>query len=198
MFGDVLAPSQQEAGYYTPESRADADFVVRSIWGWRSTDGANVGIGASMGMRKSRLTAIGGFDTCLGPGSELHNAEDTDISVRAVVAGHELVRTKAVHVVHFGARHHDDYRTLIRVTMRALGAVSAKLARRHPLAGSWYFVGIAWRLVARVAIVDLAHRRRPPIVGRALNLVKGLFVGLRMPLRPGPSLLFDDRPDARS
>jgi glycosyltransferase involved in cell wall biosynthesis len=197
VFGDVLAPTQQEPGHYTPESRADADFVVRSIRGWRSTDGANVGIGASMAMRKSLLMAVGGFDTCLGPGSRLRNAEDTDISVRAVLAGHELVRTRTVHVLHFGARRHDDYRQLMRVTMLALGAVSAKVARRHPLAGTWYLLGIAWRLVVRVAIVDLAARRRPPVMGRAVHLVKGLFLGLRMPLRPGPALLFDDRPEDR-
>jgi GT2 family glycosyltransferase len=196
VFGDVLAPDTQTSNFYTPESRATADFVVRSMWGWKSTDGANVGIGASMAMRKSMLTAIGGFDTCLGPGSPLRNAEDTDISVRAVVAGHELVRTRTVHVTHLGARHHDDYRRLIRVTMLGLGAVNGKLFRRHPVAGSWYFLGLVWRLVARVVIVDLAHRRRPPVLGRAVYLVKGLVVGLRKPLRPGSALLFEEQIDA--
>ncbi|MET0144769.1 MAG: glycosyltransferase family A protein [Ilumatobacteraceae bacterium] len=192
VFGDVIAPDVQASEFYTPESKATSDFVVRSIWSWKSTDGANVGIGASMAMRKSMLTAIGGFDTCLGPGSELKNAEDTDISLRAVLAGYELVRTRAVHVTHFGARHHDEYRRLMRATMLGVGAVNGKLFRRHPAAASWYFLGLAWSTIARVVIVDLAHLRKPPVLGRARYLVKGLALGLRKPLQPGPALLFEE------
>jgi GT2 family glycosyltransferase len=192
VFGDVIAPDVQAANFYTPESRARSDFVVRSIWSWKSTDGANVGIGASMAMRKSMLAAIGGFDTSLGPGSPLQNAEDTDISLRAVLAGQRIVRTRAVRVTHFGARHHDDYRQLMRVTMLALGAVNGKLFRRHPIAAAWYFVGLGWRTIARVVIVDLVHLRRPPVLGRAKYLVQGLVLGLRRPLRPGSALLFEE------
>jgi len=105
------------------------------------------------------------------------------------------VRTRAVRVIHLGARQHDEYRQLMRVTMLALGAVSAKLLRRHPLAGSWYLLGVAWRLVVRVAIVDLASGRRPPVFGRGVYLVKGLAAGLRTPLQPGPALLFEQQPD---
>jgi GT2 family glycosyltransferase len=198
VFGEVVAPADQPDDFYTPESRAQSDFVVRSIWSWKSTDGANVGIGASMAMRKSMLTALGGFDTCLGPGSPLRNAEDTDISLRAVVAGYELVRTRAVHVTHFGARHHDDYRELMRVTMLGIGAVNGKLFRRHPVAASWYFLGLGWRTIARVTIVDLVHLRKPPVLGRARYLVKGLVLGLRKPLQPGSALLFEDATRAPS
>ncbi len=192
VFGDVIAPDVEAGNFYTPQSRARSDFVVRSIWSWKSTDGANVGIGASMAMRKSMLTAIGGFDTCLGPGSQLKNAEDTDISLRAVLAGHELVRTRAVHVTHFGARHHDDYRQLIRFTMLGLGAVNGKMFRRHPIAASWYLLGLAWKTIVRVTIVDLAHLRKPPVLGRTIYLVKGLSIGLRKPLQPGAALIFKD------
>jgi GT2 family glycosyltransferase len=198
VFGDVVAPDAQASNFYTPESRATSDFVVRSIWSWKSTDGANVGIGASMAMRKSMLTAVGGFDTCLGPGSQLKNAEDTDISLRAVLAGYELVRTRAVQVTHFGARHHDDYRQLMRATMLGVGAVNGKLLRRYPVAASWYFLGLAWRTIARVIIVDLARLRKPPVLGRAMYLVKGLVLGLRKPLQPGSALLFEEIPQASS
>jgi GT2 family glycosyltransferase len=195
VFGDVVAPDVQMSNFYTPESRAPADFTVRSIWGWRGIDGANVGIGASMAMRRSMLIAVGGFDTCLGPGSPLKNAEDTDISLRVVLAGHEIVRTRAVHVVHHGARHHDEYRRLMRVTMLGVGAVNGKLFRRHPVAAAWYFLGLAWRTIGRVVIVDVAHLRKPPVLGRARYLVKGLLLGLRMPLQPGQALLFADQTD---
>jgi GT2 family glycosyltransferase len=198
VFGDVVAPDTQPSNFYTPESRAKSDFVVRSIWTWQSPDGANVGIGASMAMRKSMLTAIGGFDTCLGPGSQLKNAEDTDISLRAVLAGHELVRTREVQVTHFGARHHDDYRQLMRVTMLGVGAVNGKLFRRHPVAASWYLLGLVWRMIARVVIVDLAHLRRPPVLGRAVYLCKGLVLGLRKPLQPGSALIFAETAEAAS
>ena len=192
VFGDVVAPADEATNSYTPVSRAKSDFVVRSIWGWRSPDGANVGIGASMAMRKSMLTAIGGFDTCLGPGSPLKNAEDTDISLRAVLAGHELVHTRAVRVTHFGARQHDDYRQLIRATMLGVGAVNGKLFRRYPVAASWYFLGVAWRTIGRVTIVNMVQLRRPPVMGRTVYLIKGLALGLRKPLRSGSALIFED------
>src|SRR5215213_9253457 len=37
VFGEVVAPDSQPSNFYTPESRAKSDFVVRSMWSWKST-----------------------------------------------------------------------------------------------------------------------------------------------------------------
>jgi GT2 family glycosyltransferase len=191
VFGDVIAPVDGGGGY-APESVSDSDFVVRSIWRWKPTDGVNVGIGASMAMRRSMLLALGGFDVELGPGSALRNAEDTDMTLRALLAGHTIVRTRQAKVDHYGHRTHDEFRSLTRGAMLGLGAASGKLMRRKPIAATWFLGGLIWRMVLKVAIVDLAHLRRPPVLGRAAYIAKGFWRGLRKPLQPGAHILFDD------
>lgn len=194
VFGDVISPPVADAGY-APESVAARDFVVTSIWSWKTTDGANVGIGASMAMRRSVLAAIGGFDHRLGPGSALRNAEDTDVTVRVLLAGHDVVRTTRARVDHYGHRPHTEFRELTRGAMLGLGAVCGKVIRRHPLAGAWLIAGLYWRMVVKVAVRDLARLRKPPVLGRAVFLAKGLARGLRIPLQRSRNLLFasDDR-----
>jgi GT2 family glycosyltransferase len=190
VFGDVIAPFDADGGY-APESVATSDFVVHSIWGWKPTDGVNVGIGASMAMRRSMLLALGGFDFELGPGSALRNAEDTDMTLRALLAGHDIVRTRQAKVDHYGHRTHEEFRSLTRGAMLGLGATAGKLMRRRPLAATWFLAGLVWRMVVKVTIVELAHRRRPPVLGRAKSIVVGFWRGLRKPLQPGTHLLFD-------
>jgi GT2 family glycosyltransferase len=189
VFGDVIAPFDSGGGY-APESVAESDFVVGSIWRWKPTDGVNVGIGASMAMRRSMLLDLGGFDVELGPGSDLRNAEDTDMTLRALLAGHTIVRTRQAKVDHYGHRSHDEFRSLTRGAMLGLGAAAGKLIRRKPLAATWFLCGLLWRMVVKVTIVDLAHLRRPPVLGRAIYIAKGFWRGLRKPLQPGAHVLF--------
>jgi len=64
VFGDVVGVATEPG--YTPANVADEDFVVRSIWSWKAPDGVNIGIGASVGMRRSMVLALGAFDDALG------------------------------------------------------------------------------------------------------------------------------------
>ncbi len=133
VFGDVESPDDVAPGF-APESVATRDFTVRSIWGWRTaSDGVNVGIGASMAMRRTALLAAGPFDSELGPGSRFKNAEDTDMTLRVLMGGWHLMHCReaastttaslprGVPPAH--ARRHDG-----------LGAMTSKHVRRHPLA----------------------------------------------------------------
>jgi glycosyltransferase involved in cell wall biosynthesis len=193
VFGDVVAADDPGAGY-APSSETDEDFVIRSMRSWRTTDGANVGIGASMAMRRSMLLDAGGFDNQLGPGSRLRNAEDTDMTIRTVLAGHEVVRTRRIRVDHFGHRSPDEFRQLNRASMLGIGAVCGKLIRRRPLATMWVIVGIVWKMVIRVVIHDLIRLRKPPVLNKVVYFTKGFWVGLRMPLERSPNILFRSEP----
>jgi glycosyltransferase involved in cell wall biosynthesis/GT2 family glycosyltransferase len=189
VFGDVVAPEVEGAGY-APESVADNDFIVTSIWRWRGVDGANIGIGACMAMRRSALLALGGFDPLLGPGSRFRNAEDTDITVRALLAGHHVARTKLICVQHFGHRSHDEFRQLTRGAMFGLGAMISKPLRRNSASGLYLLTHMLWGLVARPALESLVRLRRPPVLGRLWFLAKGIVAGVRVPLIGGGDLLF--------
>jgi GT2 family glycosyltransferase len=188
VFGDVAPAADDEPGY-APESVADRDFVVTSMRGWRAPDGVNVGIGASMAVRRSLVQAAGGFDECLGAGAVLHSAEDTDISVRMLIAGHTIVRTRAARVAHYGAREHESFRVLTRRAMFGVGAVIGKALRARPLLGLRFATSVGWRLVVRPTLSSLARGRKPPVLGRAVNLAKGTWRGLRTPLER-PALRF--------
>ena len=180
VFGDVVAPPEGLGGEgYAPENVAHDDFIVRSVRGWKSPDGINVGIGASMAVRKSVVDELGGYDELLGAGAELKSAEDTDMSLRALFAGHAVVHCTEVQVVHFGRRSHEEFRGLVRESMFSLGAVIGKLVRVHPGAMTWFAVGRIGRLIVTPVVTDLPRLRRPPVLGRAVYLARGIWLGLR-------------------
>ncbi len=193
VFGDVIAPPDPSNGY-APESVADTDFTVHSIWSWKTTDGANVGIGASMGMRRSVLLDLGGFDHQLGPGTRFRNSEDTDMTLRTVLGGHEVVRVTGARVAHYGHRSHEDFRELTRASMFGFGAVCGKLIRRRPAAALWFGLGVAWRMVLIPAVSSLVRLRKPPVLGRSIYLAKGFWVGVRLPLDHANHMLFASIP----
>ncbi len=183
VFGDVVVPADDDSPGYTPQSVAEHDFVVTSLAHWKVTnDGVNVGIGASMAIRRSVGLAIGGFDHHLGPGSALRNAEDTDLTLRTVLNGHAVMHTRSASVDHYGARSHDDFRSLTRGAMLGLGAMSGKLVRWKPLPMMRFIFGLYWRLVVRDGVKALVRFRKPPVLGRAVYLTKGIWIGLRKPV----------------
>jgi GT2 family glycosyltransferase len=59
-----------------------------------------IGFGNNMAFRKSVLTEIGNFRWWLGPGSIGSNAEDADISLRALIDGHKLLYNPKMIVYH--------------------------------------------------------------------------------------------------
>lgn len=181
VFGDVIA-AEDDSGY-SPESVAERDFTVDSVWRWRAPpDGVNIGIGASMGVRRSAVEKIGGFDERLGAGADFQSAEDTDISLRLVLGGRRVARVTAARVVHFGTRSHDDFRSLTRGAMFGIGATCGKLLRSDPLHATVFVAQTWWRMVLAPALHALSRLRRPPVLGRAVHFAQGLWSGLRAPV----------------
>jgi hypothetical protein len=141
-------------------------------------DTVNIGIGASMAMRRDAVDAVGGFDALLGAGARFQSAEDTDLTLRVLLAGYEVRRLAGPGVDHFGARSTDDFRALNRGSMLGVGACCGKLVRSGSAAAVRFTGGIVWRCVL-VPGMDALHRgRRPPVLGRAVNLAKGFVLGL--------------------
>ena len=181
VFGNVHAPVTEE-GYSTPISIQTESFTVHGLRTWRAADGVNIGIGASMAMRRSVVLSIGGFDSMLGAGARFHSAEDTDMSVRMLLRGYKVVRLSGASVEHLGARSYLEGRRLIRESMYGVGACYGKLLRcRH----YWLLIQvwrIYWSMLIRPTGEALVRLRRPPIWGRLQYLHKGLLAGLRTPV----------------
>ena len=125
---------------------------------------------------------MGGFDEYLGPGSGFHNAEDTDLALRALLAGHPIRRLNTTGVDHFGARAPEEFQMLTRNAAFGLGAMTGKLLRCYPLPMTQFAALLAWRLVGAEIVRSLMQLRKPPVWGRAVFLVRGIVSGLRHPI----------------
>lgn len=182
VYGDVVAVDDPDGGF-TPESVASDDVLVRQLGDWHvSSDGVNIGMGASMSMRRSVVLDIGGFDEYLGPGSDFETAEDTDIALRVLLAGHPIRRLNTTGVDHFGARAPEEFQLLTRSSAFGLGAMTGKLLRSKPLPMARFALLLGWRLVGAEIVRSVAQRRKPPVLGRATFLVRGIVRGLRHPV----------------
>jgi GT2 family glycosyltransferase len=196
VLGNVVAPPTAPAATATPQSISDEDFVVGSVRQMRFLDGACCGIGASMALRRSMARAIGGFDDQLGPGAALRAAEDADLTLRTLLAGHHVLHATSVVVEHDGARSLPEFRTLVRSSSLGLGAVCGKLLREHPLVTTAFTCHLLSHLVVRPALHHAVRLQRPPVVGRMVCFARGLWIGLRAPV-VRPALVFGpaaDRP----
>ena len=105
--------------------------VVRRIGEKASVEG----VGACMAVRRSTLTAVGGFDEELGVGARLCSAEDTDIAVRALLAGFYVCETPDAAVWHHGFRNWSVAQLVVHGYMVGLGAANAKMLRLGKAAG---------------------------------------------------------------
>lgn len=182
VYGDVRGVADPHGGF-TPESTASNDFLVRKIGDWQvSSDGVNLGIGASMSVRRSVALDVGGFDERLGAGSGFHTAEDTDLALRVLLAGHPIRRLNSTGVDHFGARDPREFQLLTRNAAFGLGVMTGKLLRWKPAPMSQFAVLLGWRLVGAEIVSSLKEWRKPPVLGRATFLIRGLVTGLRHPV----------------
>lgn len=189
IFADVLEP-EKILEMCTPTNRAGGNYAVNHLGEWRSNDGVNIGIGAAMAFRKQQLCARGGFDEVLGAGAPFLSAEDTDLALRVLLSGGKIRRTTRTWVYHHGPRTIEETRELIRNAMFGVGAVCGKLVRARHWTVLAYLWQVFWVLVVVSGCAEVARGRRPAVVGRADQLVKGFVAGLRHPVIEQPPLLF--------
>lgn len=189
VFADVFEGSPRTERC-TPVNRANGSYSVSSLDEWGSNDGVNIGIGAAMAFRTSAVAGMGGFDELLGAGAVFRSAEDTDLALRVLLCGGRIRRTTRTWVYHYGSRDIGEIRELIRGALFGVGAACGKLIRaRHP-AVVIYLGRLFWTTVVVAGWVEVKRGRRPPVLGRAVQLGTGLLAGLRQPAG-GRHLLFD-------
>jgi hypothetical protein len=129
------------------------------------------GVGACMAVRRSMLIALGGFDEELGTGAPLCSAEDTDIAMRALLAGYYVCETPDAVVYHHGFRSWDLEARVIHGYMMGLGAANAKMLRLDSMNAIQPLAELAWRWLAGHPVVDLNHR--PPRIARLRSFAAG-------------------------
>jgi glycosyltransferase involved in cell wall biosynthesis len=140
------------------------------------------GIGAGLSVRKSISDRIGGFDATLGAGSRFFSCEDGDFSVRALLAGYQIVETNKTSVLHHGFRTFEQGRKLSERDWFGIGSSYSKPLK----AGRFNFAIVPLYEFFVVAmwppINDLFHLRRPRGLTRPIFFLKGFFTCLTYPV----------------
>lgn len=181
-FCDVKpGPFDPENGFI-PITLAQRSMLINSLRTWCKLGAASIALGAGMSMRRSLIRDIGGFDTCLGPGTSLRSAEETDLAIRALLKHFAVMRTTETSVVHFGFRTMAEGRVLMRNHSLGIAAVHTKLLR----CGYWRVILVMlfeiWRTIVLPIFVNLMHAKVPPVLGRTIYMARGFVLAWTMPL----------------
>jgi glycosyltransferase involved in cell wall biosynthesis len=170
-------PHDPRAGFI-PAYRRRGTVVVGSALGKCTARG----IGAGMAVRRREVLALGGFDELLGPGGPLRSAEEYDLALRVIAAGHCLCETDAVEVVHHGFRTFEEGRALTLRDWIGIGAAYSKPIK----AGRVRLMAVPVYELCRYALWpiawDLLRLRRPSGLKRVTGFFTGMVLGLRTPL----------------
>ena len=174
MFGRVRLPAKQHVDDYAPSFEPKQRFQRRSV---PLPDG-DLGIGANFAIRRGVLTALGGFDSLLGPGApHFRGAEETDLLIRAISRGYLVINAAECDVLHIGLRTGDAVRPLHRAYQLAVGAAFGKHARLSGPSGlrdclRWFGYYV------RKNLDEVLHLRRPQ-AGALYNFSKGAATSFR-------------------
>jgi glycosyltransferase involved in cell wall biosynthesis len=202
VFCDVVAEPYDPHAGFIPVSRSPRAMLIEDLAHWQTCDGVNIGIGASMAISRSVAEAIGGFHPLFGAGAYFRSGEDLDFTLRTLVANYQVCRINHISVVHHGFRTYQENRRLMRDAMYSAGAVYGSLLRHGQWRAIPYYVAMLIAMVIPPMIESLQHLRVPPVLGRAIWLVRGLVEGLCLPPRKPPrglvGLIKPHRADAKS
>lgn len=180
-FCNVVAGPYDPSEGYIPVFVRDRKRVLTSIWDVRE----GLGLGAGMVVRRSVVLALGAFDEMLGPGSRFGSGDDWDISLRALIAGHQVLEIARLPVVHYGFRTFAQGRGHAMRDWIAIGALCAKPVHAGYVGALVLSVRLFWLHALWPPILDVLKLRRPSGAARITGFAKGFARGLATKLEPG-------------
>jgi len=104
------------------------DRAPQSIWSRAGTMGGSVNIA----FRRAALREVGGFDERFGPGTPTAAAEDLELLLRFLLAGHRIAYEPAAIVHHHHRRDVASLRRQLEGYGRGMGALLTHFALRDP------------------------------------------------------------------
>ena len=178
VFGNVVPGPHDSASGFVPGYVREEPFLARSIRDKLQVEG----ISACMALRRSVWQALDGFDAMLGIGAPLKSGAESDLLVRALLAGCYVYETPSVMVTHHGFRTWEQGRDVIRRYWYGTGAMLAKNAR----CGHWSVVlllaRLAWRWVFGRSRVGASLGKHPEKLLRLISFVRGFVAGGVIPV----------------
>jgi len=145
----------------------------------RTVEVSRVGHGANMAVRRALLGELGGFDELLGAGAPLRSADDWDLFLRVLRAGHEIAYVPAAAVAHEQWRSdREALRTRYGYALGA-GALGVKALRLSDPGGRRLLADRIVHQGASRALRAAARGRWWPFATAAADLAGGVVGALR-------------------
>lgn len=180
VFGNVLPGPHDRALGFIPAYVRDARFCARGMRDKHQVEGMS----ACMGLRRSVWQVLGGFDPMLGVGAPFKSAAESDLTIRALLAGYFGYETPDVAVVHHGFRTWAEGRALIHRYWYGTGAMFAKHAKRGHWSVLRLLLQLAWRWAfGRSRVADSLGGDRYRAL-RLWSFIRGFAAGWRTPSTP--------------
>jgi glycosyltransferase involved in cell wall biosynthesis len=141
VIGNVVPADYDRTKGFVPGYSQESSFLAESVRDKHRVEG----MAACMGLCAVACSALSGFDPSLGAGSRFHSADETDIIIRALLAGYKVLETPDVEVTHFGLREWSEADKIVYNYLYGIGATIAK----HVKCGHWSIAHVVAALASR-------------------------------------------------
>jgi GT2 family glycosyltransferase len=141
VIGNVFAAPYDRSKGFVPNYTQSSSFLAKSVRDKHRIEG----MAACMGIRADACGKLHGFDPSLGAGSRFHSADETDIIIRALLAGYRVLETPEVVVTHYGLRTWEEANVIAYNYLYGIGATIAK----HIRSGNWSITYVVASLAGR-------------------------------------------------
>ena len=129
-----------------------------------------------MALHRTRLGDLARFDPCLGAGSPMRSAEETELALRVLARGIWVHATPRVQVVHHGFRSAEASQGLIVDYMFGTGAVFAKHLRLGLPQAPRLLLQMAQAFLSGAPVVHYSHDRKRRL--RLSSFARGFWAGM--------------------
>lgn len=178
VFGNVLAGPYDSTKGFIPAYVRNIPFMARSIWQKHQVEG----IGACMGIRRCVLDDLGGFDQILGIGAPLMTGEESDLTIRILLAGYFVYESPDIMLVHYGFRAWEDGNATIKNYWFGTGAMFAKHLKCGHLSIIYNLTYLAYRWIFGRSRVASSLGIRACRLIRLASFVRGFVIGFLTPV----------------
>lgn len=176
VIGNVVAGSYDKSRGFVPSYSLTSSFLAKSVRDKHRIEG----MAACMGIYADACTKLSGFDPSLGAGSRFHSADETDIIIRALLAGYCVLETPDVVVTHQGLRPWAEADAVVYNYLYGIGATIAK----HIKIGDWSIIYVVFALAGRWMFTHpvMDYGFRPGRRVRLFGFLSGFMAGLSTPV----------------
>ena len=176
VLGNVIAADYDKSKGFVPSYSQATSFIAKSLRDKHRIEG----MAACMGMSVDAWTRLSGFDSMLGAGSRFHSADETDMIIRALLNGHNVMQTPDVVVTHQGLRAWDDADDTVYNYLYGIGATIAKHIKLFNWSIGYVAMALAGRWVFKRPVMDYGFQ--PARGVRLSGFLTGFKDALRTPI----------------